>query len=154
MQCQGECQCGELERDFLPFDYSEVLFRGVIANNPNNPGFNLKEGVVSYSQVESIPLTEVSKLKLCYRNDYMLINTLQVYSSHHDAKPVCLGVDQKEAALWFLNIIEAKLAIKDKIRVVDDRRDTEPQLTGVLYKKGTFGSWKKHTAIRLKNGCS
>jgi hypothetical protein len=73
----------------------------------------------------------------------MLINTLQIYSSHNESKPICLGVNQSEGSEWFLKVIQAKLVQKDRIRIVDSR-PVQPLVTGTLFKKATFGKRRRH----------
>jgi hypothetical protein len=111
----------ELKRGFSPSNSAETVFKGLIANNPNNPGISIKEGSLSFSHIESIPLAEVGKAKLCQRNQFMLINTIQIYNSQSNAKPVCFGVDQNEACLWLLGIIQAKLIIAFQINIGNER---------------------------------
>lgn len=76
-----DCVCMPIQYKFVPSNPAAIIFKGLIANNPNNPGINLKEGRLSYSEIEKIPLAEVCKVKLCMRNEFMLIKTLQIYSS-------------------------------------------------------------------------
>lgn len=107
----------QLQRGFPPSNSAGIVFKGLVANNPNNPGISLKEGSLTYSYIESIPLGEVSKVKLCLRNEFMLINTLQIYTSQSNSKPVCFGVDPTEASLWLLGVIQTKLILTFQINI-------------------------------------
>lgn len=112
-----QCQCIQLQTNFTPSNTAGIIFKGLLANNPNNPGISIKEGAVSYLDIESIRLSEVGKVKLCLRNEYMLINTLQIYNAQGNSKPVCFGVDQTEASLWLLAVIQAKLILSFQINI-------------------------------------
>lgn len=135
----------QLQRGFSPSNSAEIVFKGLVANNPNNPGISIKEGFLSFSHIESIPLAEVGKVKLCQRNEFMLINTLQIYNAQTSAKPVCFGVDPTEACLWLVGIIHAKLILSFQINVGNERPYQET-VSGVLFKRSVLGKWKRHQA--------
>jgi hypothetical protein len=100
---------------------------------------------VSYSEIEGVPLAEVGKVKLCLRNEFMLINTLQVYRAHGNSKPVCFGVDSLEGSYWLLAVIQAKLALSFQINIGNERPEPDT-VTGTLFKRSMFGKWKLHRA--------
>jgi hypothetical protein len=137
--------CQPIQINFTPINPKAVIFKGLVANNPNNPGINLKEGSLSYSEIEGIPLSEVCKVKLCQRNEFMFINTLQIYSSHSESKPVCLGVDSVEASQWLISLITAKLILAHSIRI-GNQQSLPEKVNGVLFKRSVLGKWKKHQA--------
>lgn len=137
-----QCQCVQLQTNFTPSNPAGIIFKGLLANNPNNPGISIKEGAVSYLDIESIRLSEVGKVKLCLRNEYMLINTLQIYNAQGNNKPVCFGVDQTEASLWLLAVIQAKLILSFQINIGNERPQKET-VDGILFKRSVMGKWKQ-----------
>ena len=62
-------------------------------HSPNNPGLNLRAGTLSYRDLEGLPIRELQKVKLCFRNEFVLMRTLQLYMGSNEHHPVLLGLD-------------------------------------------------------------
>jgi hypothetical protein len=71
----------------------------------------MRESTISYGQIDGISILEITKLKLCFKDDLILMATLQIYRKQNEDKPICIGLDKVESLPWFLRSIQAKLAV-------------------------------------------